>query len=72
MKIQKSDIDINVITSIVDIINKGLSAEVKREKNNIVVVELKRKAIIKSQVKEIIIGNIANDNEQGSSKNTKE
>jgi len=72
MKVQKSDIDIVVVQQIVDILNKGLSAEVKKEKDNIVVVELKRKAMVKSPIKSIIISESANDNEQGSSKNTKE
>ena len=66
-KINKSDISINVISVIVEILNRGHTCEVKKEKNNIVVVELRRKA----KIKEIIISGNTNDNAEGTATNTK-
>lgn len=71
MKIKTSDFNIELLNEVASILNRRHSCELKVEKNNIVAVELKRRAKIKSPVNEVIISDTANDNEQGSSKNTK-
>lgn len=50
MKAKVEDITIELAKNIVDILNKGNSVEVKKVKDEIVVVELQRKVRIKSAI----------------------
>lgn len=50
MKATVEDISIEIAKNIVDILNKGNSVEVKKVKDEIVVVELQRKVKIKSPI----------------------
>ena len=47
MKLKQQDIPDKVITSIIEILNKGNTVEVKKVRDEIVVVELQRKVKIK-------------------------
>jgi len=50
MKLQSSDITPEVKEAICDILNKGHEALVKREKENVVVVKIKRDCLLKSKI----------------------
>lgn len=50
MKITSNNLTPAVLKQITDILNRGLVAEVKRERDNVVVVEIKRKAQLKEPI----------------------
>lgn len=51
LKVKQADfLNADVIKAITDILNKGNQAEVKREKDQVVVVEVKRKALSKTEI----------------------
>lgn len=51
-KLKVKDISLDHLTMICNIINRGNQAEIKRERDNIVVVEIKRTALAKSPIEE--------------------
>lgn len=51
-KLKVKDISLNHLAMICDIINRGNQAEIKRERDNIVVVEIRRTALAKSPIEE--------------------
>lgn len=50
MKLTTNDFTPEVIQIMCDILNKGDEAHIKREKDNVVVVKIKRECLIKSQI----------------------
>ena len=50
LKLKNSDFTPEVIEKICEILNKGDEAHIKREKDNVVVVKIKRECLIKSQI----------------------
>lgn len=50
MRITTNDLTQPILNQIVEILNRGLVAEVKRERDNVVVVEIKRKAKLKQPI----------------------
>ena len=50
--IKVRDFELSMITEICNILNKGNQCEVKRERDNIVIVEVKRKALSKNPIKD--------------------
>lgn len=52
MKMKVSDFTIEHVQLICDIINRGNQCEVKKERENIVIVEIKRNALKKSPIQE--------------------
>lgn len=51
-KVKPSDFTVNHLNTICDIINHGNQVEVKKERENIVIVEIKRSALVKSPIEE--------------------
>jgi len=51
-KMKVSDITIDHLKTICEIINRGNQCEIKKERENFVVVEIKRTALIKSPIEE--------------------
>lgn len=51
-KVKPSDFTTSHLDTISSILNKGNQAEVKRERDNIVIVEIKRTALEKSPIEE--------------------
>lgn len=51
-KCKPSDFSPQALEIMCDIINRGNQVEVKRERDNLVVVEIKRTALIKSPIKD--------------------
>ncbi len=49
-KLKPSDITENHLSMICDIINRGNQAEIKKERENVVIVEIERHALIKSPI----------------------
>lgn len=49
-KIKVTDITIDMAKQICDILNRGNQVEVKRERDNIVIVEIDRHALSKNQI----------------------
>ena len=50
MKIKPTTLSISDIETIIDIINRGNQCEIKKERDNIVIVEIKRYAIVKTPI----------------------
>ena len=51
-KLKVKDISLDQLTMICNIINRGNQVEIKRERGNLVVVEIKRTALVKSPIEE--------------------
>lgn len=51
-KVKVLDFDIETVRTMCDILNRGNQVEVKRERDNLVVVEIKRTALVKSPIKD--------------------
>jgi len=49
--IKVSDFSMKMILEMTDILNRGNTLEIKRERNNVVIVEIKRKCISKNEIK---------------------
>ena len=51
-KLKVKDISLNHLTLICDIINRGNQVEIKKERENVVIVEIERHAKIKSPIED--------------------
>ena len=51
-KLKVRDITLDQLEMVCNIINRGNTAELKRERENLVVVEIKRTALIKSPIED--------------------
>lgn len=51
MIVKTSDFSLEMAKEICEILNRGYQCEIKRERNNVVVVEVRRKVRIKSPIK---------------------
>ena len=51
--VKVSDFSLEMVKEICEIINKGYQCEVKRERDCIVIVEVRRKAFIKNPIKQV-------------------
>ena len=51
--IKVSDFSLEMVKQVCDILNKGNQCELKKERENIVIVEIKRKAFSKNPIKEL-------------------
>ena len=51
-KLKVEDISTEHLETICNIVNRGNQAEIKRERDNFVIVEIKRTALVKSPIKE--------------------
>lgn len=52
MKVKVKDFNIDMVAKMCDIINKGNEVIVKKERENIIVVEVKRQCVIKNPISE--------------------
>ena len=52
MAVKVKDFTPEMLVEICNIVNRGNQCEIKRERENIVIVEIKRKALIKSQTQD--------------------
>lgn len=50
MKINPITLSTNDIKTIVDILNRGNQCEIKKERENVVIVEIKRNALVKKPI----------------------
>ena len=51
MAVKVSDFSLEMVKEMCEILNKGYQCEVKRERDSIVIVEVRRKALIKNPIK---------------------
>lgn len=49
--VKTSDFTLSMVKEMCDIINKGNQVELKRERDKLVIVEIKRKALSKNEIK---------------------
>lgn len=52
-KLKPTDLTDKHLELICDIINRGNQAEIKRERENVVIVEIKRTALIKTNIEQV-------------------
>ena len=51
MAVKVNDFSLEMVKEMCEILNRGYQCEVKRERDNIVIVEVRRKAFIKNPIK---------------------